>query len=157
MYYLTITNSVVLPVVDDEDGERLSVFSWKYSGANGRGLGSIQRKQNDEMISLASEVMGKPGFMFDHIDRNPFNNQKINLRQCTNQQNCCNKNRPKKNPSSIYRGVYWSKDRNKWRAALKVEYNTINLGQYKTEREAAIAYNNAAIIHHGQFASLNII
>lgn len=156
---MIIGGTEVQVIVDDEDFERLLLFKYRWSG-NQRGQGNIQRKINfdssSKMVSLASDVLNIPGKMVDHINRNIFDNQKLNLRRCNNQQNCCNKNRPK-NTSSQYRGVYWCKDRELWRAAIKFNYTTINLGQYKTEKEAAIAYNNAAIIHHKQFASLNII
>jgi len=40
-------------------------------------------------------------------------------------------------------------------AYLAINYKLKNLGYYSTEREAAIAYNNAAKKYFGDFARLN--
>lgn len=56
---------------------------------------------------------------------------------------------------SKYKGVFWEKRRSKWVAQIKVNYKHIYLGQYDNERDAAIAYNGAALLHHGEFALLN--
>ena len=45
---------------------------------------------------------------------------------------------------------------NKFRGVNKIK-KEIHLGHFKTKEEAAIAYNNAAIKYHGEFASLNVI
>lgn len=157
MYYLKLSNTDVLAVIDDEDAERIQQRPWSFHYSEGRGSGTIQSKKDGRTISLASEVMKKPGRMFDHKDRNPFNNQKENLRKCTLSQNCCNRNRKNVKLTSIYRGVFFAKDRNKWRASIEINGNNIHLGQFSLEKDAALAYNNAAIIHHKEFASLNII
>jgi phage anti-repressor protein len=44
-----------------------------------------------------------------------------------------------------YKGVYWSKDKEKWIAGLKYHYNEIFLGYYSVEIDAAKAYNDYAL------------
>ncbi|NBO99284.1 MAG: hypothetical protein EBU90_04045, partial [Proteobacteria bacterium] len=50
-----------------------------------------------------------------------------------------------KNKTGTYKGVFWSRDKNKWRAALKMHYNEVFLGYFDTEVDGAKAYNDYAL------------
>ncbi|MDR3666754.1 MAG: HNH endonuclease [Ignavibacteriaceae bacterium] len=80
----------------------------------------------------------------DHIDRNSLNNHVWNLRWVTHQQNMMNKSHTSSingyATSSNFRGV--SQRRRRWRAFVYVNQRQISIGSFKTEKEAAIAYNN---------------
>ena len=92
----------------------------------------------------------------DHINRNTLDNRRSNLRICNQSEN--NKNVGKrKNNKSGYKGVYWHKNRAKWRAQIKCDSSLFHIGYFLTKEEAAIAYNNKAIELHGEFALLNVI
>ena len=56
---------------------------------------------------------------------------------------------------SKYKGVHWHKNHRKWLARITFEKNTIHLGYFRNEIEAAKAYDEAAKKYHGEFASLN--
>lgn len=92
----------------------------------------------------------------DHIDRNPMNDRIENLRAATNLQNARNRT-SNKNSSSKYKGVCIDPKTRKWRAYIFIDKKQKGLGNFNTENEAAICYNEAAKIHHGEFANLNII
>ena len=66
-------------------------------------------------------------------------------------------NRPRKqNATSQYRGVSRTTNPNRpFRAALKHKGQNHYLGSYETEREAAKAYNEAALRIIGEYAVLN--
>jgi len=83
----------------------------------------------------------------DHIDRNPSNNKKENLRLATRAQNCVNK---LTTSISGYRGVY-KNHINRWVARIKGKH----LGSFVTKEEAALAFDKAAAELYGEFASLN--
>lgn len=58
----------------------------------------------------------------------------------------------------MYKGVFdysYLCKRNPWAAKIRVNTKEIYLGLFKTEKEAALAYNRAAKKHHGEFAYLN--
>lgn len=61
--------------------------------------------------------------------------------------------------TSKYIGVSFAKHANKWHSQIKPSKNKKNMhiGYFITEEEAAVAYNDAARKHHGEFAKLNII
>ncbi|MFJ7407045.1 MULTISPECIES: AP2 domain-containing protein [unclassified Lysinibacillus] len=60
-----------------------------------------------------------------------------------------------RNTSSKYKGVCWSKRNNKWVAAIKKNGKQKHLGYFKSEDEAAKAYNNATIDLFGIDCFLN--
>ena len=75
----------------------------------------------------------------DHININPLDNKIENLRILNCSQNCRNQNK-KKNCSSKYKGVSWSKVISKWRAQIKINGKTKHLGLFDNEEEAYLAY-----------------
>lgn len=89
----------------------------------------------------------------DHKDGNGLNNRRSNLRVCTQQQNCLNAG--KKRRGKRFKGVYFREDRQKWWAQLYVGGRSFFGGHHDTEESAALAYNNLAREHHGDFARLN--
>lgn len=56
----------------------------------------------------------------------------------------------KKNTSSKYRGVYWSKKDKKWVCKIYYKGKNYNIGYYKDENEAGSAYNKKAIELYGK-------
>jgi hypothetical protein len=75
------------------------------------------------------------------------------LRLATVSQNCYNRRR--KGGSSSFKGVYWDKEKNKWRANITHDKRRIHLGFFTTEEAAAHAYDVAAKELHKEFAVLN--
>ncbi len=92
----------------------------------------------------------------DHIDHDPSNNTRANLRIVTSRQNMMNK-KPYKNSSSKFKGIYWQKAAKKWHAQIVINGRVKYLGLFTSELEAALAYNEAAKKHYKEFAFLNKI
>ena len=114
----------------------------------------MQIRWGRKTVSLASVVLQQPGKLVDHIDRNPFNNQKSNLRRVTFQQNVMNRGKYAK-ASSRYKGVGWFKKYKKWRAGIALNDRYYHLGYFTDEKAAALAYNNKAKELFGEYAFLN--
>lgn len=55
----------------------------------------------------------------DHIDGNPLNNCRSNLRVCTQQQNVLNRRVSKKR--SLPKGITWDKIRSKWKVCIALK------------------------------------
>lgn len=89
----------------------------------------------------------------DHIDRNPQNNLGTNLRAATRSQNNANHKR-RCDSQSKYKGVMLRKN-GTWTARICVNKKRINLGTFNAETLAALAYDDAAVHHYGEFAKLN--
>lgn len=90
----------------------------------------------------------------DHIDGDPLNNCRSNLRTATAQQNSQNM-RSNKNSSSKFKGVGWDSANARWRAKIKVDGTTKCLGRYKLEETAARVYDSYAEFYFGEYAKLN--
>ena len=71
----------------------------------------------------------------DHIDNNRQNNNLINLRYATVQENAQNASLSSKNTSGT-KGVSWNNKTNKWTAQIYINGKTINLGSFINKDDA---------------------
>jgi hypothetical protein len=92
----------------------------------------------------------------DHVHGKENGDGIDNLQEITAQYNQ-SKKMMQTNNTSGYRGVSWNKRLNKWGCSIEVCQKKIHLGYFSDVREAAKAYNDAAIQHFGKFAVLNEI
>lgn len=100
-------------------------------------------------------VLGaKKGQIVDHINGNPLDNRRANLRLATRSQNLFNRGRPKHNTSG-FKGVHFCKRTKRYRASIRANNRVVRLGRFDTAAKAARAYDKAARVHHGDFAQLN--
>ena len=90
----------------------------------------------------------------DHIDGDKVNNHFENLRYATHSENSRNQ-KIRTNGTSAYKGVCYYKPTGKWKAAIRISGKERYLGYFTSEREAAEAYNAAALEHFKDFAKLN--
>ena len=86
--------------------------------------------------------------IIDHIDRNPLNNTRQNLRIATFQLNSLNRNMQKNNTSGVV-GVSYAKDRNKWTSQIKVNNKTISLGHFLKKEDAIKVRKEAELLYFG--------
>lgn len=145
-------------LVDDADYEWLNQWKWHIiSTHNGR---HIAAKRTEwpiiKSVYMHRAILGltHQDDICDHIDGNPLNNQRHNLRVCNKNQNAQN-SRP--NKGKEHKGVsFFSRD-SVWVARITVDNKCLFLGRFNTKRQALMAYNDAAIKYHGEFAWLNPI
>lgn len=158
---------------DDEDFPLLSRFTWymigcadddkKYPSCYMHGKGKFKK-----WIPMHQMVMAGT-LNVDHEDRNKFNNQKINLREATYQQNGWNAGKAAtahgRPCTSKYKGVQYAPLRGipRWIAqfkyvapgAHKSTGKMIRLGYFWNEDDAARAYNKRVKELRGEWAWLN--
>jgi hypothetical protein len=132
--------------VSDEDAERVASLRWH--GAQGRYAGSGSHKSGTFMSMHRFILDCPPGSEPDHINGDPLDNRRENLRCASRAENTMNRGLSKANTSG-FRGVYPSKGR--WCAKIKKHH----LGYFLSKEEAARAYDLAARAMFGDFAQLN--
>lgn len=136
-------------IVDDEDFEYLSKFTW---------LANVQKKAGK--IYAQAYVDGKHVYMHkmlipgphivDHRDRDGLNNQKHNLRRCSKSQNSVNSKLSSTNTSGL-RGAFWHEGAQKWMAQVHVDGRSVYLGLHATKELAHEAYRSYMLQKHGEF------
>jgi hypothetical protein len=144
-------------IVDDLDYERVSKFKWcaqkigtKYYAVRG----AWSNRKTNAVFLHRFLTNAPPGILVDHVNGNGLDNRNTNLRLCTVRQNL--QNRPAQlNNKSGFKGVSYSKDRNKWVAAICINGKQTALGRFNNKIDAAKAYDTAAKLHFGEFAFLN--
>lgn len=89
----------------------------------------------------------------DHINGNPLDNRRSNLRICSAQGNQRNRRKPK--GRSGLKGVSWDSERKKWIAECYVDKRCVLKRRFNSKIEAAKAYDDAASRWFGAFACTN--
>lgn len=147
-----------ITLVDDADFEWLSQWKW-YANKNHNTFYACRNEKlngKTRLILMHRQILGinDPRIFGEHRDRDGLNNQRINLRTANNSENQKNK---KARGTSKYLGVSWDKFSKKWVSHISLNRKVKHLGLFTDEIQAAIAYNEAAKIHHKEFANINII
>lgn len=146
-------------LIDDIDYELVSAYKWYAAVYKRKSTSHLYVKPQSNVVIdgkrktiLMHHVIAGNNHT-DHADGNPLNNQRSNLRACSNAQNQHNK-------------IGWSKSGYKgvgihlcglWQAYINVNGKQKYVGLFKTKEDAAMAYNEAATRYFGKFAKLNII
>jgi hypothetical protein len=146
--------------VDAEDYERLNRHKWcawkigkkfyavRHVCGNGRRTPTV-----NEMLHHAI-LPPRPGLQVDHKNRNTLDFRRENLRYATASQQRVN-GQVKTNKHG-YRGVGKAAHATSWFAYINIDCKRTYLGcRFPTPRDAALAYDAAARLLHGEFAQLN--
>lgn len=125
-------------VVDAEDYETV-VAQGPWRIVSKGYVAAHDRSRRGSAIYLHRFLLGvtNPAVQVDHIDGDPLNCRRSNLRLATNAQNAQNK-KPV-GGSSQYRGVAWHPASGKWMAYAQVQRKRTHLGLFDQEEEAAEA------------------
>lgn len=143
-----------LTEVDDKDSD-LRVFPWRLHphGYVVRGIRVNGKYINIRLHRVIAERMGLKvkSCLVDHKNRDKLDNRRSNLRLADSSQNKANS----ANADGSHKGVSWHQGKMLWQAYIRVNYEHKHLGCYETVKEAAEAYNKAAMHYFGEFAHLN--
>jgi hypothetical protein len=136
-------------IIDEELFYEIIKYKWHKRQKYYRG------EVNGKRIGLSNFVMSYFGDdIIDHINSNPLDNRKCNLRIVTVQQNAMNTS-SKKNKSSKYIGVCLCKKTKKWIAKIVFSGKRIYLGAFDDEIEAAKARDVATKKYFREYGKLN--
>jgi len=151
-------------VIDDEDYNKIKdyklhiIFCKKSKGFYARAYKKKTECETRKQYYLHRYLVDCPkGKITDHINGDSLDNRKQNLRICDGSENICNSGKRDMDSTSKYKGVSFVKKEKKWQAAIMKNKQTKFLGHFIKETDAAMAYNQAAIKYHGEFARLNEI
>lgn len=137
-------------IIDTEDLDIIKDHRWLPNG-----LGYFVAQIDGKTIRLHRLLMNAPKEkVVDHISKNKADNRKRNLRLCTHQQNIFN-HKLNRNNTSGFSGVTYNKPNDRYIARITFHYQPIHLGCFDHPIEAAQAYNEAAMVLFGEYASLN--
>jgi len=146
-------------IVDPEDYPHLAKYKWRLCRTKGKNVLYAERSitlpnGKYSRLLMHRQLLHVPdGYVIDHINGSGLDNRRANLRPATVAQNAWNSK--KRSPRSGYKGVWFAKDKRKWRAAIVCNRKRIHLGYFKRRTDAAKAYDIAAKKYHGAFAVLN--
>jgi len=153
-------------ILDDEDYKYLSNFKWKtikkgndwyavIAKMKGRGKETTQIYLHEFLIELDNQDC--IGFK----NKNTLDNRRENLFGVSKGYNLSRTRKRLtvngKKPGSIYKGVTKRVKRGKltWEVRIAKDKQAFYIGSYKTQKQAALAYNNKALELYGEHAFQN--
>lgn len=158
MKYIQLSNSDKKIIVDDEDYPVLSRLSWHTSDIDSvyhcLNFGKLGTSINMHYLLLPK--IKSNDFRLVHLNGNNLDYRKENL-EYRRVGDILHGAKKQEDTTSIYKGVYCDYEFNRWRAYITKDYKRIWLGSFKTEKEAAEAYNKKAKELFGEFAYQNKI
>jgi hypothetical protein len=153
---IPVSGGKAFAIIDAEDAERVLAIKWCFNRiVNGKLYVHYRRPKKDggKLLKLHRFIMGVSdrSLCVDHINGDPLDNRKCNLRVCKQGENMRN-----------YRNA-WGKEAirgirktpsGKFRARIKLNGKSYEIGTFDTERDASVAYAFASGLIHGDFGSL---
>lgn len=145
-------------IVDKEDEGWLSQWKWSANARRGgRGFNACRRVYKDggqSLVYMHRVITECPdGLEVDHINGDPLDNRRENLRVCTHKTNTHGYLPPV--GRSRYRGVSWHKSWKRWIVRIVVGKERLPLGGFTSQEEAARAFDRAVIKHRDSLAFTN--
>lgn len=148
-------------LIDTEDVLRVRQFKWSLTSRRRKTYAQARlapsRGGDGRTVLLHAFLVPLVSDTRDHINGDGLDNRKCNLRPATFVENGRNRHSRKAKVTSKYCGVSWFSGRRTWR--VQITYNNRNrfIGYFDNEEDAAVAFNVAAQILHGAFASQNLV
>lgn len=136
---------------DLEDYDRIKDYCWSE---NNSGKGYIYTSFEGKCILLHNLILTKNEI--DHINHNPKDNRKNNLRIVTRSQNQMNVGIKKNNKSGVT-GVWWDKRHNSWVAKIQKNKIRYTLGYFEDFDKAVKVRKEAEQKYFGEYSYDNSI
>jgi hypothetical protein len=139
-------------LIDPSDVEKVTRWRWTVIGKYAYRPEMVDGRLDH--IYLHRFILDFPVGIVDHINRNPLDNRRTNLRIVTQAQNLMNRGKNKNN-SSGYKGVYKHSNANVWVAEITKGRVKVRRACFPSAIQAAQAYDRWAREFHGEYACVN--
>ena len=125
-------------LIDKEDIEKIKKHIWRACLEANKKSYRFATGQNINTKLLHRYIMNCPtDKVVDHINRNPLDNRKCNLRICTQYENIANRHNTLSKQSG-YKYVYWNKTNNQWVVRIQKKYHQVYCGCRKKLEDAVL-------------------
>ena len=140
--YTTNTNRPFF--FDLNDYELICGYVW-HEDTTASGYSSVRTTKRGKHIRMSTVL----GYKYcDHINRDPFDNRRRNLREADKRSNAVNHNLPKNNTSGTC-GISWLKNVSKWEAYIWNNCKKKRIGLFENKEEAISARKRAEQQEYG--------
>ena len=132
-------------IIDKEDYDKVKNYCWHLR--NG-----YSSNKSGKIFNLHRLINNTPDGVFtDHKNRNKLDNRKVNLRNCTTEQNRANIVKQCNNTSGFL-GVSFDHRRNKYASHITVHKKRIFLGYFGSPEVVFYVYRNKSLEVWGEFS-----
>ena len=148
----------VLVLIDAEDSHLFDLHKYYCYWSSSNNQWCVRRHQNYKQIFLHNDILPKQeGCVLDHINGNPLDNRKQNLRYADLTQNQANRKRNLKKKSGLPKNVFEAvkNGRVRYRVMIAMHKKLKHYGYYSTIEEAGKVAKEKANELFGEFSLYN--
>lgn len=138
---------------DKEDFDKINKLHWIVN-TNGYATANSRSGKHDSIYLHKYIMNANSNETVDHINGDPFDNRKSNLRVVTTQQNAMNHAIHSNNTSGVS-GVNYDTTHNKWVARIGYKMKRISLGYFDSFEDAVSARKVAEEKYYGEYSRNN--
>lgn len=138
--------------IDTEDYELVRPYCWCETTG---GYLVARNPEDGKLLKLHRLIMCAPdGMIVDHINHDVRDNRRCNLRIVNDQNSVRNRGLYATNKSGII-GVRWVQKEKRWRADIRINRKTIQVGSFENFSDAVAARKAAEEHHFGEYSYAN--
>ena len=138
-------------IIDVCDIQKVKYHKWRLS--HGHVVTGLPSKgQQRDLSHVVLDIQKDDSVVVDHINGDPLDNTRGNLRICSQGENVLNK-RFMSNNTSGFIGVSYKKDRDRYDPEIRFGYTRCHLGMTKTIEEAVYKRYIAEQLLFGEYAN----
>lgn len=140
-------------LIDIEDLDKVLKYCWTVN-SRGYVVGATRVDIGKKGLRLHRYLMDctDTKLVVDHINHNPSDNRKTNLRVCTQQQNMFNQRPNTRNKSGV-RGVRFIAQMNKWETRFKFDGKERAVGYFENLTDAIALRKQYEEKYYGEFSN----
>jgi len=129
-----------ITLVDNKDFNWINQWKWHYNHGYAMRKEWLYNRKKYRTVYMHRLINDTESELeTDHINRDKLDNRRKNLRSVSKSVNQSNKGIQKNNTSG-FTGIFFEKQRNKWRIRLSMNKKRVNFGSFKDLESAVSCY-----------------